>query len=443
MIQLAAESLLGSRLGADPEFAQSLDEEDPLSAFRNRFQLPRGRDGQPLVYLVGNSLGPLPIDARKALRAEIDRWAQLGVDGWFESPGDWYTADERPLPALATIVGAMPHEIAILNGLTVNLHLLLASFYRPDGERRQVLIDGPCFPSDRYAAETQIRWHGLDPAVDLVEVGPAQGHTLVTEADIEERLAAEGSKIALVLLSGVNYHTGLRLDIPRIARAAHAAGAVVGLDLAHAVGNVPLSLHDWDVDFAVWCHYKYINAGPGAPGGIFVHERHGEGGELGRLGGWWGNDPKTRFRLHLEPAFIPRGGAVGWQVSTPSVLALAPLGPALSLFAEAGMQALRARSVSLTAYLEWLLERTVGDTVELLTPRDPDRRGAQLSLRIARDARRVQQALKEEGVIGDFREPDVLRLAPAPLFNTYGELWRTSDALKRALHSSVTAGGRR
>jgi kynureninase len=423
----------------DESFARGLDAADPLARFRERFELPVDGDGERLVYLAGNSLGPLPRTARAALDAELARWSGRGVDGWFEEYG-WYGLDERHLPDLAGLVGARPAEVAVMNALTVNLHLLLASFFRPTGRRTRVLIDAPCFPSDRFAVETQLRWHGLDPEAHLVEVG----RDLAGGADedaVEEALAAGGDEIALVLLAGVNFLTGRRLDLARLAAAARAAGALFGVDLAHAVGNVPLRLDDWDVDFAVWCHYKYVNGGPGAPGGLFVHERHALRRDTPRLGGWWGNDPGTRFRMQLDPGFLPRADAAGWQLSTPSVLATAPLGPAFALFDEAGLPALREKSVRLTGWLEWLVRRRAGDDVEILTPSDPERRGAQLSLRLRGDARIVQQALAARGVVGDFREPDVLRLAPAPLFNGYVDAWRAAEALGEAVAAAGAGRG--
>ncbi|MBT8478717.1 MAG: kynureninase [Gemmatimonadetes bacterium] len=428
--------MLGADLGPGRAFADRLDSEDPLAGFRTRFDLP-GAGTEAAIYLVGNSLGPLPTAARDAVDRQVNRWAERGVDGWFDGPDPWYGLDEQFLASLAGLVGAGPREVAVMNGLTVNLHLLLASFFRPSGRRRRILIERPCFPSDRFAVETHLRWHGLDPERDLLEVGPRDGGDLIDESDIEESLAAGGDEIALVLLGGVNFLTGQRLDMARIAIAARSCGAVVGFDLAHAVGNVELRLHDWDVDFAAWCHYKYVNAGPGAPAGIFVHERHASNPDIGRLGGWWGNDPATRFRMQLDPDFVPRADAAGWQLSTPSVLAMAPLGPALSLFEEAGMRRLRDKSARLTAYLEWLIDTQVGEAVHVMTPAEPERRGAQLSLRLTGQADRIQARLQESGVVGDYRQPDVLRLAPAPLYNTYGEMWRTSQALQAAVREGV------
>lgn len=422
-----------SSLRPGPEFARRLDEADPLSRFRDRFDLPGSAD-DPHVYLVGNSLGPLPKAAREAVEWEVGRWASLGVDGWFESPG-WYGLEDRLLPPLARLVGARSEEVAIMNGLTVNLHLLLATFFRPEGSRTRILIERPCFPSDRFAVETHLRWHGLDPDAELMEVGPDDDGEPLDEADIERALEGSDGRVALVLLSGVNFLTGQCLDMPRIVRAARNAGAAVGFDLAHAVGNVPLQLHDWDVDFAAWCHYKYVNAGPGAPAGIFVHERHSADRGTRRLGGWWGNDPEIRFRMQLDPSFVPRADAGGWQISCPPVVALAPLGPALGLFDEAGPERLREKSLRLTAYLEWLLTPHLEGGGRILTPPNPERRGAQLSIRLPA-AEQTQKRLQEAGVIGDFRQPDVLRLAPCPLFNTYGEMWRAGEAFRLAAKES-------
>jgi kynureninase len=431
LIRSAARELLGGDLRPGPELARRLDSEDALAGFRSRFELPRAGNGEA-VYLTGNSLGPLPVAAREALEAELGRWAALGVDGWFEGPSPWYDLDDRFLGSLAGLVGAGPGEVAVMNGLTVNLHLLLASFFRPSGSRRRILVERPCFPSDRFVVQTHLRWHGLDPASDLIEVGRLSGSDPIDEAEIEEVLDASGGEIALVLLGGVNFLTGQVLDMPRIVEAARRSGACVGFDLAHAVGNIPLHLHDWNVDFAAWCHYKYVNAGPGAPAGVFVHGRHASNPGFGRLGGWWGNDPATRFRMQLDPEFVPRADAAGWQLSCPPVLAMAPLGPALALLEEAGIERLRDKSRRLTAYLEWLVAQALGGEVEFMTPAEPERRGAQLSLRLPGRAERIQERLQIAGIVGDFRQPDVLRLAPAPLFNTYHEMWRTAEAVRTA-----------
>ena len=355
-----------------------------LSA-RDAFELP-SHDGKPAVYLAGHSLGPMPRGAREAVEAELDAWSSLGVAGWWREKEPWLTAVEGLAAATARVVGAHENEVVTMNGLTVNLHLLWASFYRPTAERYAIVMEESAFPSDRYAVAGQLRGHGLDPAAALIRVGPRPGEDLLRTEDIEAILERDGARIALVWLPGVQYRTGQRLDIERITAATHRAGALAGWDLAHAAGNVPLQLHEWDVDFAVWCSYKYLNSGPGGPGQAFVHERLAEDASVPRLGGWWGNDPDTR--MEMRDAFEPRPSAAGWLVSTPPILALAPLRASLELFDRAGMDALTARSVRLTAYLEWLLQRSgIGPVI---TPRDADQRGAMLTLRTKTDAREVE-----------------------------------------------------
>ncbi len=328
----------------------------------------------------------------------------------------------RPRPEL---VGARPSEVATLNTLTVNLHLLLASFFRPAGERTAILIDAPTFPSDRYAVESHLRLRGLDPARDLIVVRPRDGEALLRPEDLEGAIHEHRDRLALALLAGVNYATGQRLDVRRMTDAVHATGAVAVWDLAHAAGNVPLALHDDDVDAAAWCTYKYLDSGPGALAQLFVHERHAADVSTVRLTGWWGNDPATRFRM--AETFEPAPGADGWRISTPPILALAPIRVALDLFDEAGMPALRAKSVQLTGFFEAAIDALVPDA-EILTPRDPEQRGAQLSLRLP-DARRRLAALEEQDVVADFREPDILRLAPVPLYTTFLDCWRAATAL--------------
>ena len=417
----------------DEEFALELDAKDPLNRFRDRFELPGSTSGEQRVYLLGNSLGPLPHGVRTVLESELDAWSNRGVESYFEPPADWCSLDTRHRETMATIVGAAPHEVGLMNGLTVNLHLLLASFYQPEAERTKVLIERPCFPSDRYAVETQIRWHGSDPKDHIIEVGEGD-HGPITAEAIERVLEEHGTEIALVFVSGVNFLTGELLDMSRVVKAAHATECMVGFDLAHAVGNVPLSLHEWEVDFAAWCTYKYLNAGPGAVAGMFVHDSDATNSRRFRLGGWWGNDPESRFRWQQTDDFVPRGGAAGWQLSCPSVLGFAPIGPALDLFHEAGMTRIREKSMLITSYLEWLLQQLVGPDLQVITPSDPDRRGAQLSL-LLDDAHQIQRALAAEGIDVDVREPDVLRLAPAPLFNTYHEMWRVAHGVARNLNS--------
>jgi kynureninase len=410
-------------------YALDLDARDPLGSYRERFLIPSQGEGSPSIYFAGNSLGLQPRTVREAVVRELDAWARLAVRGHFEGEKPWYTYHDLFLQPLARLVGGEPHEVVLMNGLTVNLHLLLASFYRPRGRRNKMLIDGPTFPSDRYAVATHLRHHGLDPQEALIEVGPRGDEDTLRIDDVEGVLEREGDDIAVVLMGGVNFLTGQLLDIARIARSARERGCIVGFDLAHAVGNVELCLHEWDVDFAAWCGYKYLNGGPGAPAGCFIHERHARNVELHRFGGWWGNDPATRFKMQLLPEFVPVASASGWQLSNPPILAMAPLLASLEIFSEAGMPQLRKKSKRLTGFLEFLLDDIPDGRVRILTPRDPESRGCQLSIRVDGDARVYQRSLEETGVVCDFREPDVVRVAPTPLYNTFHEAWRFARIL--------------
>ncbi len=335
----------------DEAFARHLDEADPLTRFREQFHLPRRPDGTPALYFCTHSLGLAPKAVRSCVDQELTRWAELGVEGHFQGDPPWYTFQESLRPALARLVGARPGEVILMNGLTVNLHLMLETFYRPTAERPAILLDSPPFPSDLYAVQSQLARHGHDPSRALLTVRPRPGEPRVRDEDVEEWLETHGPEVAVVVWNAVNFLTGQFFDVPRLVAAAKRQGCVVGLDLAHAVGNVPLALHEWGVDFAVWCTYKYLCAGPGALAGCFVHEAHGRNTSLPRLAGWWGNDPSLRFRMQLEPEFQARAGADGWQVSNPPVLAAVPLRASLALFEEAGLPALRARSQRLTGYL--------------------------------------------------------------------------------------------
>lgn len=413
--------------------ARRLDAEDPLSGFRDRFELPARDDGEPLIYFCGHSLGPLPRAARSAVEAELDAWARLGIDGHFRDSDPWFTYAEGLAELTARVVGAEPDEVVTMNGLTVNLHLLFTTFYRPTRERYAVLMEAGAFPSDRYAVASQVRERGLDPADAIIRVAPRDGEDLIRTEDVEAILADHGDRIALVWLPGVQFLTGQWLDMERITVAAHGCGAVCGWDLAHAAGNVPLRLHDWDVDFAVWCTYKYLNSGPGGIGQAFVNRRHARNTALPRLGGWWGNAPETRFEM--RDTFEPRADAAGWQTTNPPILALAPLKASLELFDQAGMPALRARSERLTAYLEAQLHALgVG---RLVTPREPSARGAQLSLRVGKDAHEVERRLSGAGAIADYRQPDVVRAAPAPLYATFDEVRRFAHLLAEVLQKPV------
>ncbi len=418
------------------DFALGLDAQDPLRGYRDRFLIPAGRDGRPVAYFAGNSLGLQPRAAREYAERVLTDWAKLGVEGHFEGAMPWYPYHEMFRESGARLVGARPGEVVIMNSLTVNLHLMLVSFYRPTKTRYKIMMEEPAFPSDTYAIKTQLRYHGHDPDEALVVARPQGGqHTLVIE-DIEELLVREGEAASVVVLSGVNFVTGQLLDMGRIARAAKKRGCVVGFDLAHAAGNIPLQLHDWDVDFAVWCNYKYLNSGPGAAGGCFVHERHGERVDLPRFAGWWGNDPSTRFRMHLESEFVPRRGADGWQVSNPPILAMAPVKASYDIFDEVGMEALRSKSARLTAYLEFLLKGLGSSTFEIITPADPAQRGCQLSLMFGQEAKTVLRELRDRGVVCDFREPNIIRVAPVPLYNTFHDVWRMAKALGEVLRGA-------
>ncbi len=430
---------MNAQLQPTLEFARRLDEADPLQTLRQQFALPHGGQGEPLVYLCGHSLGLMPLAARGIVAAELDDWAQLAVLGHEHAHRPWISYHENLRDGLARLAGARPDEVVAMNSLTVNLHLLLAAFYRPSGARRRILIEAGAFSSDRHAVASQIAWRGLDPREALVELsapagaspaGTGAGETgLIPEEAIETHLHEHGAEVALVLWPGVQYRTGQAFDLGRIAAAAHRAGCVVGFDLAHAIGNMPLALHDVEADFAVWCSYKYLNGGPGAIGGCFVHERH----DRPHLTGWWGHEAATRFRM--EPEFRAAAGAAGWQISNPPILSAAPLIASLELFEQAGLQRLRQKSVALTGYLQFLLERLAPD-VELITPRAVESRGCQLSVRIAGPhghGRRVFDALTSLGVIGDWREPDTIRLAPIPFYNTFADVLRAAEALAQAL----------
>jgi kynureninase len=426
------------RFEASEAFALAQDARDPLAGFRERFHLPQDEAGRPLVYFCSHSLGLQAKDTRRHVEQVLEQWARLGLEGHFKGPEAWYTYLEHFRDPTARLAGAQPDEVVLMNGLTINLHLLMETFYRPEGERTKILIEEPTFPSDLYAVKSQLRRRGLDPAQHLLTVRPRPWEHHVFPGDIDATLEEHGRQVALVLLGGVNFFTGQFFDLPAVTARAHAQGCVVGFDLAHAVGNVPLALHDGGVDFAVWCTYKYLGGGPGAIAGCFVHERHGNNPGLHRLAGWWGNDPATRFRMQLEPEFVPHHGAAGWQVSNPPVLALAPLRASLGLFDEAGMPALRAKSVALTGFLEYLLDRLPAGRFEVITPRDPARRGCQLSLLVHDRPRELFQALAREGVVGDFREPNVIRVAPVPLYNTFYEVRRFAQILAR--HVAPGAG---
>jgi kynureninase len=411
--------------------AAELDRADPLAHYRDRFCIPCHTDGTEVAYLCGNSLGLAPKAARESVAREMIAWEQLGVEGHFKPERPWVSFHELFAAHLARIVGASPHEVVAMNTLTVNLHLMLMSFYRPNANRCQVLVGHTAFPSDQYALASHIALRGFDPEEATITAKPRPGeHTLRTE-DVVELIDKHRDALALVLMDGVNYYTGEVIDIAAITHAAHERGIIAGFDLAHAAGNVPLALHDWGTDFAVWCHYKYLNGGPGCVAGCFVHERHGfRRDPLPRMAGWWGHDKHTRFAMsaHFEP--IP--GAEGWQLSNPPLFSLAALLPALELFSEVGTDRLRAKSEALTGFLDSALRDLLAERVEIITPNAPARRGCQVSIRLKRDAKKAFTALVAGGVICDWREPDVIRLAPVPLYNRFADVVRCLEVLSCA-----------
>ncbi|HSP44521.1 MAG TPA: kynureninase [Chthoniobacterales bacterium] len=421
---------------ADEDFALRLDAEDPLRSFRDKFHLPLGINGKPLIYFAGNSLGLMPKSARQMVDQELDDWARLGVDAHLDGQTPWYSYHETLREPMARIVGAKPIEVICMNSLTVNIHLMMASFYRPTKSRFKILMEDPAFPSDTYAIKTQIVHHGLDPKEALLLARPREGEFSVRTEKIVDLIEKNPDTLALVMIGGVNFFTGQLFDIPAITAAAEKHGITVGIDLAHAVGYVPLSLHEWNVDFAIWCSYKYLNAGPGAVAGAFVHERHATNTKLPRLAGWFGNDPNTRFRMQLEPEFIPVASADGWQISNPPIFSMAPLRASLAVFDEAGgMQPLRQKSRTLTSYLEFHLERANAGAARttnrftVITPREGEARGCQLSILAHENPKELHKELEAAGVKADFREPNVIRAAPTPLYNTFHDVWRFAKIL--------------
>jgi kynureninase len=416
--------------------AAALDSADPLAGFSEQFHHPQDAGGRKLLYFGGHSLGLQPKSAAGMVEQELDDWRRLGVLGHHDATRPWIPYHERAAPALAALTGALESEVVAMNSLTVNLHLMMVSFFRPKGSRNKILIESSAFPSDRYAMVSQLEFHGLNAAEHLVEIRPRAGERNLRTEDLLERIERERDRFALVLVPGVQYLTGQSLEMQTLIAAARRAGAAVGVDLAHAIGNTLLELHDWNCDFAVWCSYKYLNAGPGAVGGCFVHERHGRDFSLPRFAGWWGHNKAERFLY--DPNFDPIDGAQGWQISNPPILSTAPLLASLDIFQRAGMPALRDKSVALTGYLQRLIEQRLANSVDIITPSAPEQRGCQLSLRIARpavEAKRCLQRLTAAGVIGDWREPDVLRLAPIPLYNSFTDVFDAVDILKTAVQA--------
>ncbi len=412
--------------------ARRLDAEDLLAAFRERFHHPQV-NGQQALYFTGNSLGLMPCSARAAVEVELADWADLGVEGHFLAHNPWVNYHELLTPMMARLVGAKDSEVVCMNSLTTNLHLLFVSFYRPTAKRFKIISEAKMFPSDRYMLETQVRFHGFDPDEAIIEIAPRPGEYLIHQDDILAAIEQHKDELALVFFGAVNYFTGQYFNLPELTVAAQSAGAIAGFDLAHAAGNVLLQLHDWDIDFAAWCSYKYLNASAGNVGGIFVHEKHAENFQLPRFGGWWGHDKERRFLM--ENTFRPMAGAEGWQISNEPILGMAVKKASLEIFAEAGMPALREKSIRLTGYLEYVLrdifrQESIAE-LRIITPEAIEERGCQLSLQLIGTGRPFFEALMAAGVIVDFREPDVIRMAPVPLYNSFEDVFRAGAILRQ------------
>lgn len=416
---------------AGADFAAAMDARDPLAHFRDRFFIPKTKSGKDCIYLCGHSLGLQPKTAKSYLEQELNEWARLGVEGHFHAQNPWMPYHRLLTQQTAALVGAHPPEVVVMNSLTVNLHLMMASFYRPTPKRHKILVEAGAFPSDQYAVKSRIRFHGFDPRASLLELTPRKGESCLRDEDIESLIDREGESIALILLGGVNYVTGQAFNMAGITKAGQRKGCAVGFDLAHAAGNLPLNLHDWGPDFAVWCSYKYLNGGPGCVGGCFVHERHERAWDLPRFAGWWGHDQETRFQM--GPDFHPMLGAEGWQLSNPPIFALAPLRAAMEIFAEADMDRLRAKSVLLTGYMEFLLRQQALTQFSIITPSEPGQRGAQLSICLSSGGRPLCDRLAAEGVIGDWREPDTFRVAAVPLYNSYNDVYQFVQRFSAAI----------
>jgi len=423
--------MTGEAFQPGAEFARAMDERDPLAHYRERFCFPKTKNGESCTYLCGHSLGLQPKTASSYIEQELCDWADLGVEGHFRARNPWMPYHHLLTKQTAELVGAESVEVVVMNSLTVNLHLMMTSFYRPTARRHRILVEGGAFPSDQYAVRSQIRFHGFDPAESLLELTPRDGEFCLRDEDVAALIDREGDSIALILLGGVNYVTGQLFNLEEITKIGHHKGCLMGYDLAHAVGNVPLRLHDWGPDFAVWCNYKYLNGGPGCIGGCFVHERHAHAWDLPRFAGWWGHDEKTRFKM--GPDFHPMSGAEGWQLSNPPILALAPLRASMEIFSEARIDRLRAKSVSLTGYMEFLLAQKASSKFFVITPREPERRGAQISIRIPQNGRALCEKLEADGVIGDWREPDTFRVAAVPLYNSYQDVYRFVQKLAETI----------
>jgi kynureninase len=414
------------------EYALELDRDDELSRFRESFHIPKHAvTKKESIYLCGNSLGLQPKQTKSYLDQELKDWAELGVEGHFHAKNPWMPYHEFLAKTTAEVVGAKPHEVVIMNTLTTNLHLMMVSFYRPSGKRKKIIVEADAFPSDRFAVASQLSFHGSDPENDLILWKPREGEHTPRLEDLETLLKNQGDEVALIMVGAVNYYTGQFFDLKKITELGHLNGCVVGFDCAHGAGNVDLQLHDSGADFAVWCTYKYMNSGPGSLGGCFIHERHANNEQLPRFAGWWGHNKDTRFKMRDD--FDPMPGAEGWQLSNPPILSMAAIKSSLDLFAEASFPKLLKKSIQLTAYLEYLVNQIEGGRISIITPTAAVSRGCQLSIAVKDADKSLFEKITKKGVIADWREPDVIRIAPVPLYNSFEDCWKFVDLLKREL----------
>tara|TARA_Y100000385_G_scaffold260974_1_gene291325 strand:- start:5849 stop:7120 length:1272 start_codon:yes stop_codon:yes gene_type:complete len=414
-------------------YAREQDREDPLADYRQKFHIPKNSDGEEWLYFTGNSLGLQPKETKHHIQQELDDWANLGVEGHFQAKNPWMPYHEFLTETMAEIVGAKPIEVVIMNTLTTNLHLLMVSFFQPTPSKYKILIESDAFPSDRYAVETQLKFHGFDPSDSIIEWTPPKGETLLNIDDLKSILDAHGDAIALLLIGGVNYYTGQYLDLKKITKLGHEKGCKVGIDLAHGVGNIQPNLHDSGVDFAAWCTYKYMNSGPGSLGGVFVHERYAHDHSLKRFAGWWGQNKTSRFDMRQPLDITP--GAEGWQLSNPPILSMAAIKASLELFNTVGMTALRKKSILLTGYLEYLILGLNNDNISIITPKAQQQRGCQLSIQVKNANKSLHTKLTEANVITDWRTPDVIRCAPVPFYNSFEDVFKMVEKLKLILNA--------
>jgi kynureninase len=413
------------------DFAKQLDQKDPISYLRNEFHIPRDKDGKEWLYFTGNSLGLQPKITSKYIEQELDDWANFGVEGHFEAKNPWLSYHELLTDTMAKVVGAKPVEVVVMNTLTTNLHLLMVSFYQPSKTKYKIIIESDAFPSDRYAVQSQLSFHGFDPEEALIEWKPKEGKELLELEDLKSILDSQGDEVALLLIGGVNYYTGQYLDIKKIAELGHAKKCMVGIDLAHGAGNIQPNLHDSSIDFAAWCTYKYLNSGPGSLSGLFVHEKHAQRKDLPRFAGWWNHNKETRF--NMRQPFDVMSGAEGWQLSNPPILSMAAIKASLDIFEKVGMDALLKKSKKLTGFFEYLINEIASDTIKIITPTNPNERGCQLSLQVKNADKNLHKKLTENNIITDWREPDVIRCAPVPMYTSFEDVYQMVSMLESLL----------